>query len=100
MWIICAILTITEALPQGHPGRTDTKLKIIEDSPWFRFPYPGQWGTPTVTLSGVLGMLAGVLACTVESISYYPTVSRMCGNCQLKLIYFNVKLFYCKLHIH
>lgn len=24
-------------------------------------------------------MLAGVLACTVESISYYPTVSQMCG---------------------
>lgn len=28
---------------------------------------------------GVLGMLAGVLACTVESISYYPTVSQMCA---------------------
>lgn len=24
-------------------------------------------------------MLAGVLACTVESISYYPTVSQMCA---------------------
>lgn len=28
--------------------------------------------------TGVLGMLAGVLACTVESISYYPTVAQMC----------------------
>ncbi|XP_057322165.1 solute carrier family 23 member 1 [Microplitis mediator] len=79
MWAICGILTITNNLPLGHPGRTDSKLKIIEDSPWFRVPYPGQWGTPTVSLSGVLGMLAGVLACTVESISYYPTTSRMCG---------------------
>ncbi|KAG8042724.1 hypothetical protein G9C98_005364 [Cotesia typhae] len=79
MWAICGILTITNHLPVGHPGRTDTKLKIIEDSSWFRVPYPGQWGTPTVSLSGVLGMLAGVLACTVESISYYPTTSRMCG---------------------
>ncbi|XP_034945467.1 solute carrier family 23 member 2 isoform X4 [Chelonus insularis] len=79
MWIICGILTVTNILPVGHPGRTDTKLKIIEDSPWFRVPYPGQWGIPTVTVSGVLGMLAGVLACTVESISYYPTTSRMCG---------------------
>ncbi|XP_008557159.1 solute carrier family 23 member 1 isoform X2 [Microplitis demolitor] len=79
MWAICGILTITNSLPVGHPGRTDSKLKIIEDSPWFRVPYPGQWGTPTVSLSGVLGMLAGVLACTVESISYYPTTSRMCG---------------------
>lgn len=79
MWIICAILTVTDALPDGHPARADSKLKIIYDSPWFRIPYPGQWGTPTVTLSGVLGMLAGVLACTVESISYYPTTSKMCG---------------------
>ncbi|XP_033331229.2 solute carrier family 23 member 1 [Megalopta genalis] len=79
MWIICTILTVTDALPEGHPARADSKLKIINQSPWFRVPYPGQWGTPTVTLSGVLGMLAGVLACTVESISYYPTTSRMCG---------------------
>lgn len=28
---------------------------------------------------GVLGMIAGVLACTVESISYYPTVAQMCA---------------------
>lgn len=79
MWIICLILTVTDTLPYGHPGRTDTKISIIKDSPWFRVPYPGQWGVPTVTLSGVLGMLAGVLACTVESISYYPTTARMCG---------------------
>lgn len=79
MWIICTILTFTDALPVGHPARSDSKIKIISDSPWFRVPYPGQWGVPTVTLSGVLGMLAGVLACTVESISYYPTTSRMCG---------------------
>ncbi|XP_012220242.1 solute carrier family 23 member 1 isoform X2 [Linepithema humile] len=79
MWIICTILTVTDALPFGHPARSDSKLKIISDSPWFRVPYPGQWGVPTVTLSGVLGMLAGVLACTVESISYYPTTARMCG---------------------
>ncbi|XP_011632573.1 solute carrier family 23 member 1 [Pogonomyrmex barbatus] len=79
MWIICAILTVTDTLPFGHPARSDSKLRIISDSPWFRIPYPGQWGVPTVTLSGVLGMLAGVLACTVESISYYPTTARMCG---------------------
>ncbi|XP_072762369.1 solute carrier family 23 member 2 [Anoplolepis gracilipes] len=79
MWIICTILTVTDTLPYGHPARSDSKLKIISDSPWFRIPYPGQWGMPTVTLSGVLGMLAGVLACTVESISYYPTTARMCG---------------------
>lgn len=35
---------------------------------------------PTFSVSGVLGMLAGVLACTVESISYYPTVAKMCSK--------------------
>lgn len=86
MWMICAILTVTDVLPPGHPGRADSKLKIINDSPWFRVPYLFQWGLPTVSLSGVLGMLAGVLGCTVESISYYPTTSRMCG------IYKNVNI--------
>ena len=80
MWGVCGLLTLSGHLPEGHPARTDVKLRIIEDSPWFRFPYPGQWGVPTVTAAGVLGMLAGVLACTVESISYYPTTARMCGK--------------------
>ena len=80
MWGVCGLLTLSGYLPEGHPARTDVKLRIIQDSPWFRFPYPGQWGAPTVTAAGVLGMLAGVLACTVESISYYPTTARMCGK--------------------
>ncbi|KAJ4442141.1 hypothetical protein ANN_12007 [Periplaneta americana] len=78
MWGVCGMMTHFEHLPVGHPARTDIKLKIIEQSPWFRLPYPGQWGIPTVTAAGVLGMLAGVLACTVESISFYPTTARMC----------------------
>ncbi|XP_046676697.1 solute carrier family 23 member 1 isoform X2 [Homalodisca vitripennis] len=79
MWGVCGIITLKDVLPRGHPARTDVKIKILEDSDWFRIPYPGQWGMPTVSASGVLGMLAGVLACTVESISYYPTVAKMCG---------------------
>ncbi|KAF9823639.1 hypothetical protein SFRURICE_009184 [Spodoptera frugiperda] len=79
MWALCAILTVTGVFPPEHPARTDVKLNIIEDAPWFRVPYPGQWGVPTVSVAGVLGMLAGVLACTVESISYYPTTARMCA---------------------
>uniref|UniRef100_A0A8D8AFE7 Solute carrier family 23 member 2 n=1 Tax=Culex pipiens TaxID=7175 RepID=A0A8D8AFE7_CULPI len=79
MWSLCAILTATGVFPEGHPARTDVRIRVLQDASWFRVPYPGQFGLPTVTLAGVLGMLAGVLACTVESISYYPTVSQMCG---------------------
>jgi nucleobase transporter 1/2 len=43
MWGVCGVLTMSEMLPMGHPARTDVKLRIIEDAPWFRFPYPGKW---------------------------------------------------------
>lgn len=79
MWGICAILTATNVFADGHPARTDARIRVLQDAPWFRVPYPGQFGIPSITLAGVLGMLAGVLACTVESISYYPTVSKMCN---------------------
>jgi len=46
----------------------------------------GQWGWPTVSVAGVVGMLAGVLACTVESISYYPTTAKMCGTYNIILL--------------
>jgi nucleobase transporter 1/2 len=78
MWGLCAILTATGVFEDGSPARTDVRLSVMKDAPWFRVPYPFQFGIPTVSLSGVLGMLAGVLACTVESISYYPTVAQMC----------------------
>ncbi|XP_058055573.1 solute carrier family 23 member 2 [Anopheles bellator] len=79
MWTLCGILTATGVFPEGHPARTDVRLRVLQDAAWFRVPYPGQFGLPTVSLAGVLGMLAGVIACTVESISYYPTIAQMCG---------------------
>ncbi|XP_055902521.1 solute carrier family 23 member 1 isoform X2 [Eupeodes corollae] len=79
MWGLCGVLTLTGVFEEGHPARTDVRIKVLADASWFYVPYPGQFGIPTVTLSGVLGMMAGVLACTVESISYYPTVSQMSG---------------------
>lgn len=79
MWGLCGILTLTNVFEEGHPSRTDVRLKVLTNAKWFYVPYPFQFGLPSVTLSGVLGMLAGVLACTVESLSYYPTVSQMAG---------------------
>ena len=80
MWIICLICTLTETFEVGSQARTDSRLQVLSDAPWFRIPYPFQFGWPTFTVSACLGMLAGVLACTVESVSYYPTVARMSGK--------------------
>lgn len=39
----------------------------------------GQWGVPTVSVSSVLGMTAGVLASTMESIGDYYACARLSG---------------------
>jgi len=41
--------------------------------------YAVQWGLPTVTVGGVFGMLAGVLAGTVEAIGDYYACARLAG---------------------
>lgn len=46
--------------------------------------YIGQWGTPTVTVSGVFGMLAGVLASMIESIGDYYAAARYVETCLLQ----------------
>jgi hypothetical protein len=43
MWGVCGLLTLSGTLPLGHPARTDVKVRIVHDSPWVRFPYPGKW---------------------------------------------------------
>ncbi|KAB7507704.1 Solute carrier family 23 member 2 [Armadillidium nasatum] len=79
-WLFCFLLTMFEVLPKGSPARTDTELSLIYDSPWFYIPYPFQWGIPTVSASGVIGMLSGVLASVAESIGDYYACARLSGT--------------------
>ncbi|KAL7635456.1 UNVERIFIED_CONTAM: hypothetical protein RMT77_014525 [Armadillidium vulgare] len=76
-WAICGILTSLDAIPADSKARTDTKLSLISDSPWFYVPYPFQWGIPTVSVSGVLGMLSGVIASMIESVGDYYACARL-----------------------
>uniref|UniRef100_A0A665VEW9 Si:dkey-106n21.1 n=1 Tax=Echeneis naucrates TaxID=173247 RepID=A0A665VEW9_ECHNA len=83
-WLICFLLTIFDVLPSksdeyGFSARTDINIEAVTSSPWFHVPYPGQWGMPTVSLSSVLGMMAGVLASTMESIGDYYACARLSG---------------------
>merc|ERR1719188_187611 len=79
MWGLCALLTVTDAVDEEGAVRTDLKLNVFTNSTWFRFPYPFQWGLPTVTVAGVFGMLAGVVASAIESIGDYYACARMAG---------------------
>ncbi|XP_052247369.1 solute carrier family 23 member 1-like isoform X1 [Dreissena polymorpha] len=83
-WIVCVILTASGAFPKvdgqwGYKARTDIKTAVLYESDWFRFPYPGQWGTPTVSTAAVFGMLAGVLSSMIESIGDYYACARLSG---------------------
>lgn len=83
-WVISAILTETNVFPTfpnatTYPARTDSRIFVLNDAKWFRFPYPGQWGLPTVSFAGVFGMLAGVLAGMLESIGDYYAAARISG---------------------
>ncbi|KAM5255623.1 solute carrier family 23 member 1-like [Ctenodactylus gundi] len=83
-WLVCFILTVTNALPSaptayGYQARTDTRGSVLSQAPWFRFPYPGQWGLPTVSLAGVFGIIAGVIASMVESVGDYYACARLVG---------------------
>ena len=41
-WGLCGILTAYEVLPPGSPARTDTKGDLLQRTPWFYVPYPGE----------------------------------------------------------
>ncbi|XP_019636192.1 PREDICTED: solute carrier family 23 member 2-like isoform X2 [Branchiostoma belcheri] len=76
-WIFCAILTVANV--PYFTARTDERIGVLQQAPWFRFPYPGQWGMPTVSVAGVFGMLSGVLSSMIESIGDYYACARLSG---------------------
>ncbi|NWV72884.1 S23A1 protein, partial [Dasyornis broadbenti] len=84
VWLICYILTRTGVFPSqpeeyGYKARTDARGEILSVAPWFRVPYPCQWGLPTVTSAAVLGMFSATLAGIIESIGDYYSCARLAG---------------------
>eukprot|EP00112_Aurelia_sp_Birch-Aquarium-sp1_P011657 Seg2450.1 transcript_id=Seg2450.1/GoldUCD/mRNA.D3Y31 product="Solute carrier family 23 member 2" protein_id=Seg2450.1/GoldUCD/D3Y31 len=83
-WVTSAIITVSGGFPSdpkkpAYTARTDYRTSVLKNADWFRVPYPGQWGTPTVSLTGVFGMLAGVIASMIESIGDYYACARLSG---------------------
>ncbi|KAI0227180.1 Solute carrier family 23 member 2 [Lamellibrachia satsuma] len=83
-WLICAILTATDVLPPtpgswGYEARTDTRIDSLRDTPWFRIPYPGQFGGMSFDVASIIGMMIAILASVLESIGDYHACARICG---------------------
>ncbi|XP_071816986.1 solute carrier family 23 member 2-like [Apostichopus japonicus] len=83
-WVLCLVLTITNVFPEdpseyGYKARTDVYTQAIKDSVWIRIPYPGQWGFPTASASGFIGMLAAIISGIVESVGDYHACALIGG---------------------
>ncbi|XP_078522765.1 solute carrier family 23 member 2 [Lissotriton helveticus] len=81
-WLLCFIFTVTDVFPPdnskyGFYARTDARQGVLAAAPWFKIPYPFQWGLPTVSAAGVIGMLSAVVASIIESIGDYYACARL-----------------------
>ncbi|XP_052178942.1 nucleobase-ascorbate transporter 1 [Diospyros lotus] len=81
VWIYALLLTAGGAY-RGKPHitqvscRTD-KANLISTAPWFKFPYPLQWGPPTFAAGHSFAMMSAVLVSIVESTGAYKAASRL-----------------------
>lgn len=76
-WGICGILTVTNLEPPNGEARVDKNetIYIIENSPWFQLPYPGQFGKPKFHIGLFFGFLTSCIICMIESIGSYKIVA-------------------------
>ncbi|KAM9840287.1 solute carrier family 23 member 1-like [Aulostomus maculatus] len=83
-WLVCYLLTIYDVLPSdpahyGYHARTDVKGNVVSRASWFTLHYPGQWGLPTVSLAGVIGLMCGIICSMIESVGDYHSCAKLSG---------------------
>ncbi|KAH6796009.1 hypothetical protein C2S51_036995 [Perilla frutescens var. frutescens] len=81
IWIYSLILTASGAY-RGKPNATQISCRtdranLISTAPWFKFPYPLQWGAPTFAAGHCFAMMSAVLVSMVESTGAYKAASRL-----------------------
>ncbi|EOX93324.1 Xanthine/uracil permease family protein isoform 2 [Theobroma cacao] len=81
IWIYSLILTASGAY-RDKPNDTQNNCRtdranLISSAPWFKFPYPLQWGPPTFSAGHSFAMMSAVLVSMVESTGAYKAASRL-----------------------
>ena len=76
-WGVAWACTAAGVFGPEHPAHVSTAN--LQSAPWFRVPYPFQWGWPVFGVGAIVGMLAGYLASMVESVGDYYACSRLSG---------------------
>ncbi|RAL41856.1 hypothetical protein DM860_009038 [Cuscuta australis] len=81
VWLYSIVLTAGGAY-RGKPLHTQLSCRtdranIISTAPWFKFPYPLQWGAPTFAAGHSFAVMSAVLVSMVESTGAYKAASRL-----------------------
>ncbi|VFQ68396.1 unnamed protein product [Cuscuta campestris] len=79
-WSFAALLTVAGAY-KHRPLQTQFSCRVdrsglITGSSWLRFPYPWQWGTPSVNAGETVVMLASAFVALVESTGAFVAAAR------------------------
>ncbi|KAM7498349.1 hypothetical protein LguiA_022763 [Lonicera macranthoides] len=74
IWIYALILTASRAY-QSKPIQTQVSCRtdqanLISTAPWFKFPYPLQWGAPTFAAGHSFAMMSAVLVSMIEVLEH------------------------------
>ncbi|XP_052179413.1 nucleobase-ascorbate transporter 4 [Diospyros lotus] len=80
VWAYAALLTAAGAYKNRPPNtqfscRVD-RAGLIGGAPWIRFPYPWQWGAPTVNAGEVFVMAAAAFVALIESTGAFKAAAR------------------------
>ncbi|CAK5031757.1 unnamed protein product [Meloidogyne enterolobii] len=76
-WGLCFILTIFNLIPKESVARTDkpATLDAIYNSPYARFPFPGQFGFPKFNIGLFVGFLVSAQTTLFEAVGNYHAVA-------------------------
>ncbi|XP_052282148.1 solute carrier family 23 member 1-like isoform X2 [Dreissena polymorpha] len=82
-WMLCGALTYAGVLTDdktsvGYNTRTDSRIQVIYDNPWFTFPYPGQFGAFSFNGAAFLSCMIATLISVLDSIGDYYACARVC----------------------
>ncbi|KAK3095572.1 hypothetical protein FSP39_016215 [Pinctada imbricata] len=82
-WGVAGIMTAVGALTddrksEEYYARTDFRLKVVSDTPWFVFPYPGMYGLPSFASGAFVAFMVGSITSIIDSIADYYACARVC----------------------
>ncbi|CAJ0957224.1 unnamed protein product, partial [Mesorhabditis belari] len=78
-WFICWILTASSLIDDYSPASTNNNATsgLVSDAPWFKVPYPGEYGAPKLDTAMCIGYGAAVLSQIVENVGSYKMGARV-----------------------